>query len=92
MMTVRKILRTHRISFSGMTRAFSRNIPRMYVSAAVGTKIIGGICRLFFFFFLGDAPVSRKEIYEIKSPMLFRFARERVENVTRVQAAKILSA
>lgn len=66
MMTVGKILRTHRISFSGMTRAFSRNILRMYVSAAVGMKIIGGICRLFFFF-LGDAPVSRKEIYDVIS-------------------------
>lgn len=64
----------------------------MYASAAVGTKIIGGICRFFYFFARGDAPVSRKEMYEIKSPMLFRFARERVENVTRVQAAEILSA
>lgn len=43
------------------------------------------------FFFLGNAPVSRKKIHEIKFPLLFRFARERVENVTRVQAAEILS-
>jgi len=83
-----------RRTFSDVTRAFSCHVFHecVNISAAVGTKIIGGtqLEFIYLFIFFKETLLSRKEIHGRKFPTLARFAMERVENVRSTSCGDIV--